>query len=233
MAPFPRKLLADHEKIVFDLKPHWVALIAPAAWTIAALVVLFFGLNWVDNLDDGTFRSTMKYVVSIGSVAAMFYLGVFPALTWATTHFVLTSDRLITRHGIIAKHSREIPLERINDVSFSQSVLERALGAGDLMIESAGERGQSRITNVRKPEDVQLMIYKETEANNNRMMKGDGPSRSQADDHESAAAPSAPVTTPPQDNVLQQIEQLAKLKESGAITEMEFESKKQELLKRL
>jgi uncharacterized membrane protein YdbT with pleckstrin-like domain len=231
MAPFPRKLLADHEKIVFDLKPHWVALVAPAAWVVAGVVVLFFGLNWVDNLDEGSFRSAMKYVVSIGSVAAMFYLGVFPALTWATTHFVLTSDRLITRHGIIAKHSREIPLERINDVSFSQSVLERALGAGDLMIESAGERGQSRITNVRKPEDVQLMIYKETEANNNRMMKGDGPSRSQADGPEQPAAPTS--AAPAQDNVLQQIEQLARLKDSGAITEMEFESKKQELLKRL
>ncbi len=233
MAPFPRKLLAEHEKIVFDLKPHWVALFGPALWMVAALVVLFFGLNWVDNLDAGSFRTTMKYAVSIGSVAAMFYLSVFPTLTWATTHFVLTSDRLITRHGIIAKHSREIPLERINDVSFSQSVLERALGAGDLMIESAGERGQSRITNVRKPEDVQLMIYKETEANNNRMMKGDGPSRSQADGPEQPVPTAAAPAAPPQDNVLQQIEQLAKLKDSGAITEMEFESKKQELLKRL
>src|ERR671915_1500639 len=87
-------------------------------------------------------------------------------------HEKLIFDRLITRSGIIAKHSKEIPLERINDVAFTQTVLERVLGAGDLMVESAGERGQTRIENVRKPEQVQLMIYKETEANSTRLGAG-------------------------------------------------------------
>ncbi len=227
MPPFPRKLLADHETVVFDLKPHWVALAGPVLWTVALLAVLVFGLGKVGDMDPGTTKTALKYVVSIGSVAGIFYLGVFPFLKWATTHFVLTSDRLITRHGIVARNSREIPLERINDVSFNQGVFERMLGAGDLMIESAGERGQSRITNVRNPEQVQLMIYKETEENNNRMMRPDGGRPAPA-----AAAPAAaPVAA--EASVTDQIEALARLKDQGAITEMEFENKKQELLKRM
>lgn len=220
MAPFPRKLLADHEKIVFDLKPHWVALLAPVLWIILFTAVLLVGLNLVSGMDDGGTKTALRYIVSIGAVTGMFYLAGFPIAQWATTHFVLTTDRLITRHGIIAKHSREIPLERINDVAFSQSVIERFLGAGDLLIESAGERGQSRITNVRKPEDVQLMIYKETEENNNRMMR---------------PAPSTEPTPEPerQASVTDQIEALARLKDQGAITELEYENKKQELLKRI
>lgn len=215
MAPFPRKLLADHEKIVFDLKPHWIALLRPVLWTILIVAAWIAAFVLIDP------EKTVGLIISIIAVALICYFAVFPVARWATTHFVLTTDRLITRFGIIAKHSREIPLERINDVTFSQTVVERLLGAGDLLIESAGERGQNRITNVRKPEEVQLSIYKEVEENNRR-------------DHRPQAAagiPSEPVDREP--TVTEKIEALGRLKEQGTISEAEFESKKQELLKRL
>lgn len=226
MAPFPKKLLADHEKIVFDLKPHWVALLSPLLWTLALGIVWWLAFKLThDNLDNTAgYYDTLRLAISILLLSGIFYLGVFPVMQWATTHFVLTSDRLITRHGIVAKHSREIPLERINDVAFSQTVIERFLGAGDLMIESAGERGQSRITNVRKPEDVQLTIYKATEQNNNRMMRGE---TGALDDTATQKA------TAKEETVIEQIEALKRLADSGAITELEYENKKQELLKRL
>ena len=215
MAPFPRKLLAEHEKIVFDLKPHWIALLRPVLWTILIVAAWIAAFVLIDP------EKTVGLIISIIAVALICYLAVFPVARWATTHFVLTTDRLITRFGIVAKHSREIPLERINDVTFNQTVLERLLGAGDLLIESAGERGQNRITNVRKPEEVQLSIYKEVEENNRR-------------DHRPQAAagiPQEPVDREP--TVMEKIEALGRLKEQGTITEAEFESKKQELLKRL
>jgi uncharacterized membrane protein YdbT with pleckstrin-like domain len=146
------------------------------------------------------------------SLVALFLLAGLPFLKWRFTMFVLTSDRLITRSGIISKHSKEIPLERINDVTFTQTIIERALGAGDLFLESAGERGQTHITNIRKPEQVQLMIYKETEENTNRMMRGGGTSGQSIPD---------------------QIETLARLRDQGVLSDTEFEEKKQELLKRL
>lgn len=223
MRPFPKKLLADHEKVIFDLKPHWVALLPPILWTLAFSVLWFFAFKLTsDNLDrTAGYYGTLRLIISIAALAGIFYFALFPFMRWATTHFVLTTDRLITRHGVIAKHSREIPLERVNDIAFSQTVMERFLGAGDLMIESAGERGQSRITNVRKPEDVQLMIYKEIEHNSNRMARGMGPV---GPHHEEQSK---------QDTIIEQIEALGRLKEQGTITETEFESKKQELLKRL
>ena len=208
---FPRNLLADHEKIVFELRPHWVALIPSILWTLAAAVALFLGYAAVEAAFDNnaeTPKSIIGGVVTLGWIT----LAVVPSLRWYFTLFVLTSDRLITRSGIFAKHSREIPLERINDVAFGQSVLDRILGAGDLLVESAGERGQTRIENVRKPEQVQLMIYTETEDNNNRMMRP-------------GAQPTASVPD--------QIAALARLHDQGILTEAEFEAKKQELLKRL
>lgn len=210
---FPKNVLADHEKVVFELRPHWVALVPSVVWSVALGIALFLGYGAADAI-FGSDPETAKSIVGGLVTLAWLLLAVVPALRWYFTYFMLTSDRLITRHGIIAKNSREIPLERINDVAFTQSVLDRVLGAGDLLVESAGERGQTRITNVRKPEQVQLMIYKETEENNNRMMRPPG-----------AGSTSASIPD--------QIAALARLHDQGVLTEAEFESKKQELLKRI
>ena len=200
---FPRELLADHEQVIFDLKPHWVAVIPSVLWTLVAAAIV---------VASGAFFDAVSPAVGLGvAVVLWLVLAVPPFVRWQFTRFVLTTDRLITRSGVIAKHSKEIPLERINDVAFSQSVLDRVLGAGDLLIESAGERGQGRIQNVRNPERVQLMIYEESEKNNNRMMQ-----------------PRAAGTSIPE-----QIEALARLKEQGVLSESEFEAKKRELLDRM
>ena len=206
--PFPRHLLLEHEKLIFDLKPHWIAIV-PAVFfglvSIAAGVILNRVApdeNWADQ-------------VILGGVAlALLLFTVVPILRWMFTNFVLTTDRIITRRGVIAKQSKEIPLERINDVAFSQTVFERMIGAGDLLIESAGERGQERISDVRKPEEVQKEIYRISEDNSNRMMR-------------------PAVTQDAPDSIPEQLEALGRLRTAGTISEAEFQSKKAELLKRM
>jgi uncharacterized membrane protein YdbT with pleckstrin-like domain len=209
---FPKNLLAEHEKVVFDLRPHWISTVPYALWTIVALIALLGGYQAAEAIFEKN-PTGAKAFVGIVVTLAWIWLALIPFLRWRFTMFVLTSDRLITRSGVIAKQSKEIPLERINDVSFTQTVLERALGAGDLMIESAGERGQNRISNVRKPEQVQLMIYKETEANTNRTMR--------------------PPDVRREWSVPEQIEALARLKEQGVLTDLEFEEKKRDLLDKM
>jgi uncharacterized membrane protein YdbT with pleckstrin-like domain len=210
MARFPRQLLADHEEIRFELRPHWLALVEPAFWTIVTLAILFVGSRIANNKD---WETGGNQIFSLLALAVWIFFAVLPFLRWQFTMFVLTTDRLITRSGIIAKNSKEIPLERINDVAFHQNVFERIVGAGDLLIESAGERGQEVISNVRKPEEVQLAIYRESEENGNRMMRG-----------------GAGVSTP---SIPEQIEALARLRDQGVLEPEEFEAKKQDLLNRL
>ncbi len=203
---FPRALLADHERIVFELRPHWVAVVPSLLW--AALIAL----AWIALgalVDSGPAR----LAITVGALVALLFLSAVPLLKWSNTLFVLTTDRLITRRGVIARQATEIPLERINDVALAQSALERVVGAGDLLIESAGERGQTRITNVKRPEQVQLRIYQATEENSNRMLRY-----------------GQPFPTPEGDSIPEQIEALARLKVQGVITEAEFEDKKKELL---
>ncbi|MGZ8612890.1 MAG: SHOCT domain-containing protein, partial [Actinomycetota bacterium] len=107
----------------------------------------------------------------------------------------------------------EIPLEAINDVRFHQSVFERVVGAGDLIIQSASEFGRNVFANIRSPETVQRTIYQEGEKNKERMYQG----------RASGPSPSAPSVTT-------ELERLSGLRERGVLTEAEFQEQKKRIL---
>jgi uncharacterized membrane protein YdbT with pleckstrin-like domain len=214
---FPTRLLADHEELVLDLRPHWIALVLP---TLTATLILVAETIIFANFDPP------PAVGWVAIAAGVILFVAFPGralLAWLTSHFVVTSDRVIHRSGWLAKRSMEMPLERINDVRFEQSVLERVVGAGDLIIESAGEHGQNHFTDIRHPEDVQKLIYEKSEENQQRMERRTRQPTGSADNE----------AIPAGERPMQQIERLASMKERGLITEEEFETHKRRLLGRL
>ena len=221
--PFPRKLLVPNEELVLEIRPHWIALVMPAIVTIAIVVGYGFAIGYAP--DDGSGRSA---VVWGATAIALFLLIVFPVrrfIAWATSWFVVTSDRVIHREGWIAKRSMEIPLEAINDVRFHQGVFERMIGAGDLIISSASEFGREVFGDIRNPEEVQRTIYHQGELNQQRMYQGrdvrsSPPARpAQA----SATPPAAPSTSG-------ELERLAELRDRGVLTESEFQIQKKKIL---
>ena len=198
---FPRRLLIEGEELVMDLRPHPVALALPA---LATIVIVGIGI-WLVTISDGVW-------VRVALAAMVLALLAYPVrrLTdWLTSHFVVTSDRIIHRQGLIAKSSMEIPLEAINDVRFEQGVFDRLVGAGTLVVQSASEAGREEFAHIRKPEDVQKTIYHQGELNQTRMRGGSG-----------AAAPS-PTT---------ELERLADLRAKGVLTEAEFQAQKAKIL---
>lgn len=206
--PFPRKLLNDGEDVVLDLRPHWWFLAGPVAALVAFILLSIVVQSSFDPPDAVTLA-----ILAIGVVLMVWFLARYAK--WSTTNFVVTTDRLIHRSGVIAKHGKEIPLERLNDISFHQSIFERLIGAGDLMIESGGERGQQTFSDIRKPAVVQNVIYREIE-------------RAQARDADRAAgahrAAAAAVSIP------DQLDRLDDLRRRGVITQAEFDAKKAKLL---
>ena len=207
--PYPRKLLNPGEEIAFDLHPHW--------WFFAPLASLALAIVAAAVAVTVTLRDVTQTYTLLGvAVFAVIWLLAFlvKLAEWRTTHFVLTTDRLIVRSGVLSKQSREIPLERINDLSYHQSLFERLVGAGDLVIESAGERGQDTFSRIPHPARVEQLIYAEIESNRQRV------SAVHIEQPESATIPN-------------QIAHLAKLRDQGVLTDAEFQAKKTELLSRM
>jgi uncharacterized membrane protein YdbT with pleckstrin-like domain len=207
--PFPRRLLTSDEELVLDLRPHWIALVGPVAATVVLVAAVIYAVAKIDS-------NVAK--LAIAAVAIVLFIA-YPLrrfIQWVTSHFVVTNERLVHRQGLIAKNSMEVPLDRINDVRFHQNVFERIIGAGDLIIESAGTRGQEVFSNVRHPENVQKVIYERSETHTMKMQGG-----GQAP--VMPAAPAAPSTT-------EELQRPADLKDRGAITEEEFQAQKARLL---
>jgi len=205
--PYPRKLLNEGETVELDLRPHWWFLVPRTSVLVLAVLV---GI-WAMTAD----QDWVQIPAGILVLAALIWFGIRYA-GWATTNFVVTSDRIIYRSGVLTKRGIEIPLDRINTVVFHQGPFERILGAGDLEIESAGST-PSRFTDIRKPAIVQAEIYKQSEANENRKFDR------VTDNLES-------IGGGPGLSVAEQLEKLEGLHARGSITQEQYEAQKAKLL---
>lgn len=200
---WPEDSLSTDETIVTSFRPHWKLLFIPFLWFVALAVAAGF----VVALFDGPVR--LVFVAVFLVLAAI--LVVKPLVDWWWTRYVLTTERLITRTGLVAKTGVEIPLENITNVNFSQTFFERILGAGDLLVESAGTTGQSQFSNIPHPDDFQSVLYKTREARSLELSSGT----------RSAAAP--------RDHA-EEIRKLAGLRDEGLISDEEYEAKRLEIL---
>ena len=207
--PFPKKNLNSNETIALDMHPHWWYFAEPA-FTLAGVIVV--AIIDVAKGPKGKAGDALKYLVIAALViTALWLIGRY--LKWLTTNFVITSQRLIFRQGVFAKHGIEIPLERVNNVNFNQSVFERMLGAGDLLIESGGEDGQQRFTDIRHPDKVQNLVHAQMETLIQRRAG-----------YVVAANPGNGG------DVAEQLERLEGMLQRGTLTQEEFDSQKRKLL---
>jgi uncharacterized membrane protein YdbT with pleckstrin-like domain len=149
---YPKKLLSDDESVVLETHPHWKTLVLPVLALLATMGLAGFLIAVSDN-------RIATYVILVASAVTVVVTFVVPLLRWRTTLFVLTDKRVVVRTGILSRTGRDIPLTRVNDVTFSHSLLERVLGCGTLVVESAGERGQVQLTEVPRVEQVQRQLY--------------------------------------------------------------------------
>lgn len=194
---YPERLLSPGEHVARSFRPHWQMLLPVILVAVVAVGGAVAALVWLEGLS-----ATLGVAVA---VAVWLLLSARRLLDWATTGYTITNERVVFRAGVLSRRGVEIPLEAITNVSFSQSFFERVIRSGDLLIESAGEQGQSRYTDIPDPEGLQSLIYQLREARTMEL-KGSRPS------------PASELAA------------MADLRDQGVITEEEFETQKRRLL---
>lgn len=199
---YPERLLSDNEHIVRQFRPHWSRLIKEGLLVLAGIVLSVLVIS----------SDLPSWLVLVVVVAVIVFIA-RGLVTYLTTLHVITNERLIYRAGWIAKRGKEIPMEVINDVAFSQTIFERIFGTGDLLIESAGTHGQTRYSDIPDPEEVQSTIYQVREE---RKLHMEGGGRL------------APETAG--DSVVAQLDTLSRLHDEGKLTDEEFQTQKNRLL---
>jgi uncharacterized membrane protein YdbT with pleckstrin-like domain len=158
---YPRRLLADDEQVELELHPHAKALFWPVVVLLVVVPLASFGAA---RVPDGGPQLPTRVAIAVVALVVLLVLTGLPFARWVTTHYVVTDRRLITRRGVVARSGRDMPLTRVNDISFSHSLFERLLGCGTLVVESGGERGQLVLEDVPRVEQVQRRIYELADA---------------------------------------------------------------------
>jgi membrane protein YdbS with pleckstrin-like domain len=201
---YPRKFLNAGEEVVVDVRPHWWYLSGPAA----AVVIVIGGaiVALVQSV-----ASWLAWVVVTVLVVAVGWL-VIRYVKWSTTRLVVTTSRIIERKGVLARRGREIPLTALTDIGYRQSLFDRVIGAGDVVVESAGKDGHEIFADLPRPQAIHNAIYREMEL---------------------ARANRAQWMGPQQSSIPDQIDQLDQLRRRGVISQEEFDAKKADLLNRL
>ena len=160
--------LSEGERSVLLLHPHWKILLRP---TLILMLVVVAAAVLLVIIPQGRYADSGRIAVGVVAVVGIVIWFLVPFLRWQTTTYELTTRRLRLREGILARSGRDFPLIRISDVSFSHGLIDRLLGCGQLVVESAGEHGQLVLTEIPQVEKVQAALFQLVEDEHARLAR--------------------------------------------------------------
>ena len=145
--------LAEGETIVMQMRTHPKKVVKPILVLVLLLVVLV--ALWMVPLPvDGIvlwFATLMLLVLGLAAAVG-------PFLRWRTTRYIITNQRVAMRTGILTQTGRDIPLYRINNVTFEKQLNDRFWGCGTLVISDGTDQPGMVLDDVPNVEVVQRTL---------------------------------------------------------------------------
>ena len=102
-----------------------------------------------------------RLVLWVIAGALVIWFVVVPFLNWLLTTYTFTNRRLITRTGILTRRGHDIPMNRISDIAYEKSLIDRMFGCGTLIVSDASEHGRVELRDIPQVERAQLVVSNE------------------------------------------------------------------------
>ncbi len=206
-----RTPLKKDEKLLVIIRQHWLKLILPVfAWILLTVLLFIF-------LKDNT-----KVALIVALLTALYPAYLY--LEWKYNLWCVTSMRVVDENGLFGRYSKESPLDKINNVEYTQTLWGRMFGFGDVEIQTAAELGDSKYTMIHDPKILKDTITHAQEEYKAAQVKN------QAQQLANAIRESMPVASQSNISVSDEIEKLFVLMQKGAITQEEYIVQKNKLL---
>jgi uncharacterized membrane protein YdbT with pleckstrin-like domain len=154
-----RTTLRQDERLLQVVRKHWLVLIKPLLWFIVVGGGAIAACAWTNE-------SQRKLAALIGLFFTLIpLLWLFVAILWRRVNLLaVTNQRVIEESGILSHRCQESPLDKINNVSYSQSLLGRIFGYGAVQIQTAAEGGETIYPFVSMPKQLKETIASYQEA---------------------------------------------------------------------
>jgi uncharacterized membrane protein YdbT with pleckstrin-like domain len=154
---YPDELLVAGEEIITHRHPHWKMLPVPV---LVLLVVVGAGSYLAALVGRQSWAPWAWLTLLVVGLALVVRFTLVPVVRWRTTHFVVTTRRVLVREGLFARRGLDIPISRINSVQFRHNLFERLVGVGTLVVESASDE-PLEFHDIPGVEEVHALLYRE------------------------------------------------------------------------
>jgi uncharacterized membrane protein YdbT with pleckstrin-like domain len=154
--------LAAGEQIMFQGHPSWRSILGFYIKGLLVVLVVAFLVGVGTNIANGDTDTGLVVIVAIVGVALVVLAGFIKRIT---THYTITNRRLHIQRGIISRDVQETRLERVQNVNYNQSLLERVLQVGDVDFDTAaGDDYNFVFVGVADPAEVVERVDRATHA---------------------------------------------------------------------
>ncbi|EYR64288.1 membrane protein [Actinotalea ferrariae CF5-4] len=149
-------MLATDEVVVFRAHAHWKRLVLPVLVALLTGAALWFLL--VQVVPSPQDQAWQRWSLAAAAAVILLAFAVRPALVWAASTDTLTTQRLVSRRGVLTREGRDIPIDRVHSVSYRRTLLDRVLGCGTLVVRTAGDQSDVELDDVARIEKRLLQI---------------------------------------------------------------------------
>jgi len=153
---YPDSLLVEGEHVVLHRHPHWKMLVLPVLVLLAGAGLVGYLAALVRHV---SWHRIAWIVLAVLAVLVVGRLTLAPVMRWRTTHFVVTTRRVLVREGVLSRHGIDLPMSRITSARFRRNLFERMLGCGTLVVESSSE--PLEFDDIPGVEKVHSLLYQE------------------------------------------------------------------------
>jgi uncharacterized membrane protein YdbT with pleckstrin-like domain len=144
------------ENVLYEGHPSWRSILAFYIKGIAITAVIALVVALVTGLGDGGPDSGLVAIIALVGVAVTILAGFIKRVT---TSYTITDRRLHIKRGIVSRTIQETRLERVQNVNYHQSVVQRLLQVGDVDFDTAaGDDYNFVFAGVDEPADVVHMV---------------------------------------------------------------------------
>ena len=202
-----QKLLGENEIINLSTHQHWFVLFSSILAEIIITLIVLAGVTAAWRIWFNSPLVVIAYTLVLFPVISMIH----DILLWTNQDYIVTNLRVIQLSGIINKNVIDSSLDKVNDVKLTQSFWGRLFDFGDVEILTASELGVNVFKRIGNPIQFKTSML-------NAKEKLEGHIRFETD-----ISPDIPAM----------IEKLDKLRQQGILSDIEFQSKKTELLNKI
>lgn len=241
--PYLSQLLAQDEDVLIHKRQHEAILLSNCLVNLM-LANVIVGHLWLSSTTTGqafldrllpslpaALNSLLHQVIALICLVLLLclvYRTIMDVARWSTTHYILTTRRVVKLSGIFNKQALDSSLTKINDVQINQSWLARLLGYGTINILTAAEDADNRLSYMLDP-----MLFKQALNEARHSIDAQGYGSTETIEPDAPVASTEEFVSLPPSSILESMSQLKQLHEQGFISDDELQQRRQQLLMQL